>query len=242
MYNIYIFYTLATENNAALLQWKCAVSRHASKRLDEIHHFTRVHAGCADFSMCYDLLEEPHVEKKWQKGLYVAWLCHVCWGLVLIRWRRVFMVWHCWVAFHSSLHGVQSERSRHDCCLFIHRAGNGRVQATQSKPQTQEHSSTLYCYIGSQSTPCFLLTQKYTSSHTHTQRNMHGYAVFLKGFSAWVDIAFTAAAIFSQRSIKFHCFNYCSSSIRLHFIWGFFFLFWVLWHMRSFCIKAETEF
>lgn len=85
---------------------------------------------------------------------HVAWLCHGCGGLALIRWRRVFMVWHCWLALHSSLHGVQSEHSQHDCCLFIHRAGNGRVQAARTKTQTLEHSSTLCCCRGSQSTPC----------------------------------------------------------------------------------------
>lgn len=76
-------------------------------------------------------------------------------GLVLIIRRTVVMVWHCWLAFHSLLHDVQSERGWCDCCLFIHSAGNGGEQAAQTKPQTLEHSGTLCCRRGSQSTPCF---------------------------------------------------------------------------------------
>jgi len=66
-------------------------------------------------------------------ALLVAWLHHVCLGLVLIRWSGVFVVWHCWLAFHSSLHGIQSERSQRDCCLFIHRAGNGWEQGSSDR-------------------------------------------------------------------------------------------------------------
>lgn len=76
------------------------------------------------------------------------WLC-----LVLIIQHRVLTVWCCWLAFHSSLHGIQSERSQHDCCLFIRRAENGRVRAARSEAQTLEHSSTLYCCREPRSTP-----------------------------------------------------------------------------------------
>lgn len=99
---------------------------------------------------------------------YVAWPCHMWLGLVLIRQHRVLRVWCCWLAFHSSLHGIQSERSQHDCCLFIRRAENGRVRAARSEAQTLEHSGTLYCCRGSRSTP---------GSHWHrrikAQRNRH---------------------------------------------------------------------
>lgn len=99
---------------------------------------------------------------------YVTWPCHMWLGLVLIRQHRVLRVWCCWLAFHSSLHGIQSERSQHDCCLFIRRAENGRVRAARSEAQTLEHSGTLYCCRGSRSTP---------GSHWHrrikAQRNRH---------------------------------------------------------------------
>lgn len=80
-----------------------------------------------------------------------VWLC---WGLVLITWRRVLMVWHCWLAFHSSLAAVQSESSKCDGCLF----GHGGVWAAH--------------WTGTK-TPNHRLTSTQTCTHAHRQTRTH---------------------------------------------------------------------
>ena len=79
--------------------------------------------------------------RAWISCLHVAWLSQARWSLVLISWSAVFIVWHCWLAFHSSLHGIQSECSQHDCCLFIHGAGNSREQ----RPSLKHKNTSASC-------------------------------------------------------------------------------------------------
>ncbi len=146
------------------MQHYCRVvqmSRHTLKKLDKayslIHSDNWTQKEQLSWGFVYLLKASDGGVTCWKKVTKVISMLNNCimqLGLVLIRWRRVFMVWHCWLAFHSSLHGIQSESNQHDCCLFIHRAGNGRVQAARTKPQTLEHSGTLCRCRGSQSTPC----------------------------------------------------------------------------------------
>lgn len=99
-----------------------------------------------------------------QGDWYVAWLCDACWGLALIRWRRVFVVWHCWLAFHSSLHSVQSEHSQR-WLLFIY-TQSWKWQSAGSSDKTS-NTGTLQHIVLLQRVPIntlLLLTQTYTSS------------------------------------------------------------------------------